>query len=217
MSWLEADFSTEFSTEIHPHFCGIDLVCKSPGLEYRATAPGFVIRAARDNKSDKFTVFFFKEDRISHGDCAVKIAGHDRLSIEKCIIEAKNRPGSLNFSDNTDLQSTDFGDQEIKLDTEWPAIPSVFDNDLKVNVYVVNVGRLYRLMSKKYKIGVWRKDHNSNFRITFRLHNGKSKRVFEVDGKLSSVRDFVISAIQNPRYIWLKNSKNKTIRRKKLR
>jgi hypothetical protein len=216
MPWLDADFSTVISSEVHPHFCGIDLVCLTPSLSYRALAPGYRIRAQRTKVSENFQVFFYKKDDLKFSRCAILTAGSNRLSIESCIRKAVSRPSLLQFRARPDRTSWEPGEPEPRVDTNWPKGPGPSEHRFKVNVYVVKPGRIYRLMSRKYRIAVWRKDFESCFRITFWRHGSKKKLVYETGSLLSEVREFVVSAIKDPEFLLhKKNIDRRLVRRRK--
>jgi hypothetical protein len=194
MSWLDVDFPYDPPDPVNPHYVGIELVCVTAGLEYEASTPNFSIRVTREYTSRPFQVFFtgsIGKDKVP--GTAKLTAGYDLDSVEACIIRVVNRLEKLR---RRKVERT------TKYDKQWPKRPGPDDPPRKINVYTVKAGRIYRLVTKDYSIGVWRKNLESNYRVTFWRHDGLSKSresiTIEVGDSSNSVETLVLQAISNP-------------------
>lgn len=224
--WLDIDFATEFCPGVQSHYAGILLVNTKPGLKYSASAPGYAIRAVRASKSDRFRVSFYRNDASDSSACEQRIAGHDRDSIERCIIEFIDRPKKrapaptrsiLSFPKNSTepfrlpkketarrikLRAT--AEPSRPVDMQWPPIP---DKPATVNARVVKQGMIYRLTTREYCIGVWRRDEQSAFCLSISRHGSPSKRNFEVGETMASVHEFVVAIARAPSLLYWKSQR----------
>jgi len=209
MSWLDADIPEEHTDPINPHYVGIELICVESGLEYKASVPFFAIRVSRSSQSDRFQIMFKGEVARYPGiGRALLLAGNDLKSVEKRIIQAINRPSLLRKAQIPDDVSCGATKSH---NSHWPDRPNRDAPAEFLNCMEVCSGRIYRLVSRDYFVGVWRQSETDNFSITFwRYEDSKYNRKavrFEAGDTMKSVEDHILQAISNPK-VWLKFKKH---------
>jgi hypothetical protein len=211
--------------DVDSHFTGILLCNRVPGRRYTASTPEYRIIATRRATSERYIVHFMRPTAVGPSPTAALIAGHDRASIEQCIMDALSRPGSLKFAQRRPHKqmlaqcAIDKPASHTKpapeaeplvrtMDPNWPPIPAGDQPNDAINIKIVAEGRIYRMTTREFTAGAWRPDIKSNFSVSVVRHGTGMQRRQVVGDTLESVHEFILCALRS-RYIpfWMKSAK----------
>jgi hypothetical protein len=207
--------------DVDAHHTGILLRNRVPGQRYTASTPNYRILASRETTGQRFIVHFFRRADSGPSPTAALIAGYDRASIERCIAEAIDKPSLLKFADRRSTKSA-FPTRERTdsvsvspepcVDSNWPPIPGPHEPATKINFFTVSEGNIYRVTTRDFTVGVWRRDSTSNFQLSVVRHGTGMQRRQEVGNTLESVHEFILCALRS-RYLpfWMKPAKPQAI------